>query len=722
MENIMADTKKIMGWGEILSTLHEFKNTARSYWDNRKSDDAMNSRAMLMSGFNKALLATDLPQNTQTEIMKSITEPNISLLKNTNFDVNEILEMDFNSPLFKSVGDKTAELKKLCAEMKKYNKTLSADGPQEETGIVAELKKEIEAGIRAKARINGPQVTEELLEKLRNSTEIKCVNKKNGYTFLEYAPGEYIITAFKDKRFPDIKLPSRYGCLSMESVSKLKEKSSTKHKTASAKDDKAKLDAKKKSLEAFKKIKQKYMELLSLLTSELVLEDLAKANTNDSQLLSVYGDKTQELSQEITKNCCKSILSNQDFWMTYREDKDNRSNYFKAYTRVFANVPTQEYLKTFFEEYKSEKVGFYKGLTNCVVSVRKRLPADARIPDELILGHIFSETYKFGLKYNDHYLDKDKIEFMNRVLQEDGIHIAFEKMSVKNKIQAGNLKSVSEAIRYEKGNKSRSEETFMQTTDDKWAKVAMLYKIGEIAQKNSDRLDDLLENNKGDLICMFKLGKRDWDDDAKKLIDSGNDVYDAFNDIKEFGINPQDLFDKEKRGQLLNNSIIEYSSHHINYVRYAGLCGLNTNPDGSFNDSEVTDNLKREYNSSDNLITTLNIHPIFTDMHKNGEHKYDLGDTYIAQSASGQQRFATYNTIQVGEDVIIPVVMCEVDGVYERLMRKEGLFMTDLCSIMEPKSNEPNRGNVLEDARKKAKVIRKKALNKEFGGEGNSGL
>lgn len=721
MEYIMADTKKIMGWGEILSTLHEYKNIARLYWDNRKSLDAMKCGAQLIDGFGKAVIATGLSSNAQTEILESVTNPIVKKLKDTGFEVNDILELDFNSPLFKSVGEKASELKKLCAEMKKYNKILGGDGNTEESGIVLELKKEIEAGIRAKAKTNGDELTEKLLEKLENCTEIKCVNKKNGYTSLEYAPGEHIITAFKDKRFPDIKLPSRYGCISMENVNELKKKSSSKHKSASAKNDKAKADARKKSLELVKKIKRKYMEILAELPSELVLEDVAKGYKGESQLLGVYGDKAQELSEHITKESCKSILANQDFWMTYREDKDNRSNYFRACTQVFSVIPTQEYVQKFFEDYKSEKVGFYKGFTDCVIAVRKRLPPDARIPDELILDNIFTETYKFALKYNDHYLSKDRIDFMNRVLKEDGVHIGFEKMPVRNKIQAGSLKSVSEAIRYEKGNKSRSEENFMRTTDDKWAKVAMLYKIGEIAHKNEDKLDEVLDENKGKLLYLFKLGNRDWKDDAKKLIESGKDVYKAFQDIREFGIEPQDLFNKEKRGQLLNNSIIEYSSHHISYVRYAGLSGLNINADGSFNDTEVTDNLKQAYNSSSNLITTLNIHPIFTDMHKNGEHKYDLGDTYIVQSASGQQRYATYNTIKEGDEVIVPVVMCEVDGGYERLMRNDGLFMTDLCSIMEPKSDEPNRGNVLENARNKAREVRRENLKREgIGGNGRA--
>ena len=419
---------------------------------------------------------------------------------------------------------------------------------------------------------------------------------------------------------------------------------------------------------------------------------------NPNGIMSGLTDK--DTWEDVRENLVETIYSDKAVWSAYMPQKDNAYN--NQMTRFDAEV--EKVFSRHNERDKLIKAGraFYYEFEKLATDDKKQFNAD-KLDDEM-LKKIFQKSVMMigadlplGVKQEvvrqeifrqaltrDGYIgfDMKKFQMMNRLLMLDGMKIEFQEKKIEKKLQTDSARSFSVEILADmrKGN----------ALQQKHKTEAFLYYLGKAREEYPGKNFNDTEKNTvvKALFCGFSeffYGQYTSNPRMKSLwtkfindphnLKQADAMYQMFHKVRVPGVRVEKMIQKLASGSGINdeNSLVQQSKHHLMYRRFAG-----------FYDDNL-DRLKKLFNAPEHVIDTVAIHPALKDMHRDVEHRFDMGEEYLYQRENGQIVFGAYSSGKVGDTLLVPVVCVKNDkGQFEPLMKENMLLVSSFGKVEAP--------------------------------------
>lgn len=441
-----------------------------------------------------------------------------------------------------------------------------------------------------------------------------------------------------------------------------------------------------------------FTHMVKSLDPRFLLREIADTEGVLAQMVKKH--HLEDLQQQKLEAVIVQVYNSHLIWQVYKENGDEdtynkHSLYDKAVEQeLYRNGGREEVqsaAQKFFRQFevlakksdgsidvaKVSDEDVKKIFQGSVSAIKTSLPIEIR--KEAIRQEIFRQalTRNGGSGFcQEHY------EMMNRVLMMEGMRIELQPVLIKEKMNTASARDFSNAIleNMREGN----------NLQQKHKTEALLYYLGKFrAQYKDENLKDTEKNPVlSALFCEFSevfYGKTTsnlqmkplWNEFVADLhnLRQADQMYLMFNKMRVPGVNVEKLIQKLASGRGINdkNSLVVQSKHHLLYRRFAGFFG-----------SDI-DELNKMFNASERIIDTISLHPAFQDVHRDKEHRFDMGEEYLYQKKDGQIVFGAYSRGNVDDKLVMPVVCVKNDkGAYEPLMKEGMLLMTSSGVVLEP--------------------------------------
>ncbi len=282
---------------------------------------------------------------------------------------------------------------------------------------------------------------------------------------------------------------------------------------------------------------------------------------------------------------------------------------------------------------------------------------------------------------NRNSIEKERVEFMNKVLARGDFRIRFEKCKVKRKLNTSVL-GMSKKIR----------DNMKDVKNYKRKMTKLMYLFGKALNKPQG---DDLENIKNDyeLRTLFESAMKEIDKTGSwyTFVENGKNQKKAEEAFKVLNAEYMEQSKAEAMVEKLasRESLDGASCHHVLYVCYAALIGEKTKEK----------DIISEFNSVDNLVEVVPpIHPVFDDIHTDVEHLFNVnnGASAVFVNDKGKMFNSTIAQSQVGWTLMIPRLEKRRDNnKFSPVMEKGSLFVTPNGFLLEdPNLSGGNSGNV----------------------------
>lgn len=585
------------------------------------------------------------------------------------------------------------------ADLKTSAKTVVA----EDTEFVKQLKAEAAAAI-SKNKLLSDEEKKERLALLEKTPALKVKFKAPKCSIIYDNQTEPAETMLAIGLIMDGK-SSRYAQISKESLAEFANISSKgkEFKTALGQEQKSAQDAVKKATkkaEAEEEKRQKQIADLKLLAEKnakmkienkekifLAIKNLIKnlepramfaalADPDKASQLVAYllQDKHSEAVCSATRNILgSSACGNKNVWSLFMEDKDKNntdSYYLKKIQALRPQTEVNASVKLFAEQKQIDE-------KHCKIEILKLagtvLPKS--VAEDLFMQGMFN--YGMAMSYRDKY-DPEKFNQMNQVLDLFGYQIKLLPIKAEQAAEKGS-QEFSKLILDDmhrlghKGLKSK--------------KLALMYKIGALIDQNPNKeFNDINESEHiqklyKDFCAIFfdeknssttnPLHKHQWDAflKNKKNREYFDQTFKFFSSNAESSKQLNQWISRLSAGEYINDesSIVQQSTHHIYYRRYAGIVKSG----------------RELFNAQDNLAQTICMHPADNDPHKE-THKFDAKELYLIKRG---EEFLTCAISAIKEgDIVYMTEVCKKDsqGNYKPIIEHDDLLVTQNFNIREP--------------------------------------
>lgn len=582
----------------------------------------------------------------------------------------------------------------------------------EESSEAALMRAEI-TGIIQKSRKFSDDEKRAMLDALSKAPEIIYSKKKGQMT---YSFGDFAVTGFIAEGNTDMRnhlgqrIYSAGEQFDKEFVKNLKSRG--KIKTAIGEKNKSLSDTAKKDDKKIKVLKQQLQDVEQKIETNQVQQEKAFANmvkslspqfllfdmSNPKGAVATIAEKSGQAEDWETakENVIGATFTNKTVWGAYLECENSTRSFFsdeveKVLNRHNARQNLIDTGRKFYGEFEKMASGadkqfnvsrvddemLTKLFNRGVAQIHADLPLNVK--REVLRQEIFRQalTRDGNISFN-----KQKFQMMNRVLMLEGMKIELKEVPIKQKLNTDSARSFSGVILDDmrKG----------YTLQQRHKTEAFLYYMGKFRAQHKDKNLKSTERNPGANFLFSACSeifygqysdsprmKVLWD---KFVSDPHNlrqadAMYQMFHRIKVPGIDAEKLVEKLANGNGLNDakSVASQSKHHQLYRRFAGFFG-----------QDITE-LNALFNAPERIIDTIAIHPALKDMHRDVEHRFDMGEEYLYQKANGQVLFGAYSSGQVGDTLLMPVVCVKnKEGAFEPLMKEGTLLMTSAGVVKMP--------------------------------------
>ena len=719
----------------LVARLYFFREASREFLErdnavvletNQLPDETLLTR--IFSRFS--YLVEDLAPEVSDKVLADVVKPVTELLIETgqrDFGTQSWFQNNVSAEARAQMMEAIKEGQKFAAQKEKLEQKLSMVGVDNHaaTTVVDEseeaklFKSEIRCIIQKSRKYSDAEKTA-MLAALAQTGEIayKIKSAKIVYRFGEFEVVGTVANNNMDIRNAQgVRIYSSGEQFDKDFVKKLKTSGKIKTglglsaqnaKNMTKKADKKTVDLQQQIVEIEKKIAQNqnkqqqcFEGLIRSLSPHFLLADMA----NPKGIIAHTAEKADKTKQwvAVRDKLITAIFSNKLVWSAYLEKKntslnnkqsrftdevekvlnrhDERQrliaagrNFFATFQKLATNEAKQ------FDVARVDDEMLKKLLQHSVSMLNADLPLGVR--KEVIRQEIFRQALQ-----RDGFVgfDEQKFQMMNRVLALEGMKIQLVEKQIGSKLETDSARSFSTAILQN-----------MRQSDlitDKHKMEAFLYRLGAYCIQNPKGnlkevthdvpyieifhqfADACYHKNTRYSIISPQMKSR-WErfvSDAHNL-KQAKTMYALLHKTQIPGIKVEQLVAHLAQGQGVNdNGLVQQSKHHLLYRRFAGFYGHDLNE------------LNNLFNAKEHIIDTISLHPALKDMHRDVEHRFDMGEEYLYRRENGQVVFGAYSSGQSGDVLLVPVVCVKNEkGVFEPLMKENMLLMTSSGVVMEP--------------------------------------
>jgi len=589
---------------------------------------------------------------------------------------------------------------------------VEAEAPLEESSEAALVRSEITAIIQ-KSRKYSDNEKKSMLDALAVTPEI-TYSKKKGQMI--YSFGDFEVSGFVAEGNTDMRnhlgqrIYSAGEQFDKEFVKNLKSRG--KIKTAIGEKKKSLSDTAKKDDKKIKLLQQQLQDITQKIESNQVQQEKAFENmvkslspqfllfdmSNSKGYVATVAEKNGMAEDWIQsrENVIGATFTNKTVWGAYLERENSTRSFFsdeveKVLNRHNARQNLIETGRKFYGEFEKMASGadkqfnvsrvddemLTKLFNRGVAQIHADLPLNVK--REVLRQEIFRQALTRDGNIN---FNKQKFQMMNRVLMLEGMKIELQPVPITQKLNTDSARSFSGAV-LEDMRKGYNLQQRHKTE-------AFLYYMGKFRAQHKDKNLKNTERNPGANFLFSACSeifygqysdsprmKALWDkfvSDPHNL-KQADAMYQMFHRIRVPGISIEKIIQKLAGGYGVNDaqSVVRQSKHHQLYRRFAGFFG-----------QDITE-LNALFNAPERIIDTIAIHPALKDMHRDVEHRFDMGEEYLYQKANGQVLFGAYSSGQVGDTLLMPVVCVKnKEGAFEPLMKEGTLLMTSAGVVKMP--------------------------------------
>ena len=589
---------------------------------------------------------------------------------------------------------------------------VEAEAPLKESSEAAMIRAEI-TGIIQKSRKFSDDEKKSMLDALLLTAEITYSKKKGQMT---YSFGAFEITGqvadgnINMYNTKGQKIYSSGERFDKDFVKSLKSRG--KIKTAIGEKKKSLSDSAKKDDKKVKALKQQLQDIeqkieANQVRQEKTFENMVKSLSPQFLLFDMVNPKGAvatvaekgDLAEDwetAKENVIGAVFTNKTVWGAYLDRENTTRSFFSDEIERELNRQNQRQNlikvgRSFYYEFEKMARGangqidvasvgdelLEKLIIRGVAQFHADLPVDVR--KELLRQEIFRQALT---RDGNIGFDEQKFKIMNRVLALEGMKIELKEVPITQKLNTDSARSFSGAI-LEDMRKGYNLQQRHKTE-------AFLYYLGKFREKYKGKsLKDVERNPMANFLfsaCSEVFyGQYSGSPRMKALWDKfvsdphnlkqADKMYQMLNRIRVPGINVEKMMEKLAGGNGLNDakSVVRQSKHHQLYRRFAGFFG-----------KDITE-LNALFNAPERIIDTIALHPALKDMHRDVEHRFDMGEEYLYRRANGQIVFGAYSSGQVGDTLLMPVVCVKnKEGAFEPLMKEGTLLMTSTGAVKMP--------------------------------------
>ena len=706
----------------LVARLYYFKEAAREYLEQKNVIAASKDDTLFERMFVRYThLVKDLAPTEAEQKLKKAAAPMYDILLQSpnrdfatkswfldNVDKKTLEDM---AALLKE-GQKLQQRKEKLEQKAQNTEATPAAGAAKDSPEAQLFKAEITRLIQRTNKYSDED-KKTMLDVLNTTTEITYTRKKSQitYSFSGYEIAGFVADGNVDMRNrAGQKIYSSGEQFDKEFAKGLKSRGKVKTaygETAKQAVDSAKKEDKKQTIikkqvaEIDKQLSQletekqaQFEKMIKSVSPAFLIADMV----NPNGIMSGLTDK--DTWEDARENLIEIIYSDKAVWSAYMPQKENAYN--NQMTRFDAEV--EKVFSRHNERDKLIKAGraFYYEFEKLATDDKKQFNAD-KLDDEM-LKKIFQKSVMMigadlplGVKQEvvrqeifrqaltrDGYIgfDMKKFQMMNRLLMLDGMKIEFQEKKIEKKLQTDSARSFSVEILADmrKGN----------ALQQKHKTEAFLYYLGKAREEYKGKnLNDTERNPIANVLFAgfseFFYGQTSSNPRMKSLwtkfindshnLKQADAMYQMFHKIRVPGVRVEKMIQKLASGSGINdeNSLVQQSKHHLMYRRFAG-----------FYDDNL-DRLKKLFNAPEHVIDTVAVHPALKDMHRDVEHRFDMGEEYLYQRENGQIVFGAYSSGKVGDTLLVPVVCVKNDkGQFEPLMKENMLLVSSFGKVETP--------------------------------------